>query len=246
MLERGIGDNSPPSTIEFAKETAQALSEWMDNVPAIQTEDQAREAKLLIDRASSSMVDMDRERSQRGAPHYRKWEEINAEYREPKTLLDRVEAALKVRLRTFIEAEEAKREEEARIAAEAAEQAKQAALEAERKEQEANADAAAGVADVNIVEVVQKADEAYEEYLKRERARNRAQRARKVKVGGGFRRAASLRTQEELIVENAQQALESLGLTDDIREAVVKSARAFRKQFGELPDGVIAKTEKVL
>lgn len=241
-----IGHNVPPSQIEFAHETAQALSKWMDDHPVIQTEDEAREAKLLVDRARNCRGELSQERVSRSAPYYRKWEEINAEYKQPSSILENVESEIRKRLSAFIAAEEAKRNEEARLAQEAAEAARQAAIAAEASETEAKSDASLGTADVDILSAVQKADNAYQEYLKKERVRQKAQRAQKVRIGGGFKRAASLRNHEELIVENPHEALDALGLTDDIKEAMLKSARAYRKEFGELPNGVTSETTRAL
>jgi hypothetical protein len=66
MLDRTdtarLGHNNPPSPIEIATGTTAELSRWMGDHPAIQNEDHARAGKVLIERAKSSLDEMEAER----------------------------------------------------------------------------------------------------------------------------------------------------------------------------------------
>ena len=59
-------------------------------------------------------------------------------------------------------------------------------------------------------------------------------------------RALSMRTVEVLVVEDACKAIKAIGLTDKIRDAILSSAKDFRKAYDELPDGVISTQERSL
>ena len=55
-----------------------------------------------------------------------------------------------------------------------------------------------------------------------------------------------MRTVEVLVIDDVAKAIKILGLTDKIRDAVLSSARDFRKNFDELPDGVRSTWERQL
>src|SRR5882762_5255383 len=148
-----IGANNPPSAIDFAKESATTLSDWMKDRPVIATDDDARAAKVLVDRAKSSLESMETERDGLVRPLNEQVKSINDRYRSPRTLLEKVRNSLVDRLTAYakrLEQERLRKAEEARRAAEAA---AQAALEAQQREQEAREDAEQGVCDVDIGEV---------------------------------------------------------------------------------------------
>ena len=54
-----VGHNSPPDSTEFARETMAALGDWLKENPVIQTEEEAKAGKLLVDRASACVKDME-------------------------------------------------------------------------------------------------------------------------------------------------------------------------------------------
>ena len=121
-----IGGNQPPSAIDFAGEASAALSDWMKDHPVIETEDDARAAELLVDRAKSSLESMEKERDAQVRPLNEQVETINDRYRQPRTLLEKVRNALVDRLSAYarhLEQERLRKAEEARRAAEAAAQA---------------------------------------------------------------------------------------------------------------------------
>jgi hypothetical protein len=49
-----------------------------------------------------------------------------------------------------------------------------------------------------------------------------------------------------LTVTDWQAAITELGLTDLIRDAILTSARAYRKTFRELPEGIVATYDRSL
>lgn len=235
----GIGDNNPPSMTETAGETMRDISAWMaENV--VITEDTAKEAKLFLDRGKLCLKDLDDERDGKVRPLNEQVKEINAGYKAPRVQLEAVLSGLSDRITGFIKEEKRKREEAAREAARIAEEAERNAREAERLEQDAIGSASSGELGVDIAAHVVEADNAFRDFEKAQRAAALAEKETKVRIGGGFQRAAGLRQKEKLIVVNAQFALDEMGATEDIKEAMIKSARAFRKATGDLPGGIEA------
>lgn len=239
-----VGHNNPPSQIAFSSETVDALSAWMRNNPVIQTEEVARDAKVLCDRASLCLKDMRDERDALTRPLNEKLTEIHAQYRSPQEVLSRTLTELTARLNAFILREEQRRKQIAIEAEAKLKEAERVAREAEEVEQKAIEDAKAGVCDADVGVLVREADEKFSRFREISNETRRAQRATKVKIGGGFRRAASLRGKEVLTVENAIEAINEMGLTDAIRNTILKEARAYRKAFGTLPAGILSTTER--
>jgi hypothetical protein len=241
-----IGTNNPPSAIDFAKESTTALSDWMKDRPVIETDDDARAAKLLVDRAKSSLESMETERDGLVRPLNEQVKSINDRYRTPRALLEKVRNSLVDRLTAYakrVEQERLRKAEEARRAAEAA---AQAALEAERRAQEAHDDAAQGVCDVDLGQVAQEAERACSDLGRASRELARAERNTKVRVGGGFGRVMTLRDKEILTVTDWKAAIKEIGLTDRIAEAILTEARTFRNSMGDLPSGISQTFERSL
>lgn len=247
------GHNNPPSPIDLAKVTIDAMSEWMKDNPVIETGEQAKEAKLLCDRAKVSLDEIEDERNKLVRPLNEQVDAINGKYKalhnsdkkRPGTY-DRIFAELKARVAAFLVAEEDRRRKEAEEAAAKAAEAERVAREAEAKEKEALENAAAGELDVDVVAVTTEADEAFGEYERQSRFAARAERDTKVKLGGGFGRSASLRTVETLHLDSYNLALKAIGPHPKVEEAILSAAREYRKTHGRLPEGVSATTERVL
>lgn len=237
MSEPGIGHNQG-SMIQSASDVVEQINQWLMDNPVVETEVQARVAKVQIDRAKLCLKDLKDERDIKLKPLTEQVSSIRMDYQGPTRLLDTTLSAVESRLTDFLRAERQRREEEARKAFEAAEEAKFKALEAERLEREAQENAAAGELGVDIVDVTKAADDAFEEAVAAERMAIRAQRDTHVKVGGGFSRAIGLRNKETLIVEDHVAALAQIGLTEGIKEAILTGARAYRKLHGHLPQGI--------
>lgn len=248
-----IGHNRPPETIEAAQDTMRALSDWMAERPIIETADDAREAKKLLDRAKGCAGEIENERDRQVRPLNEKIADINAKYKpihntdakKPGTL-DRVVLELKARLGVFIKAEEVRREAEAERLRQEAEEAARIAREAEAREREAIANAQAGELGVDVTQVVVEADSRFAEFERADRAAARADRETHVKVGGGWGNAVSLRTKETLILVSYAKAITAIGPHDKIRDAILSAARDYRKAKGCLPEGVASELTKEL
>lgn len=241
-----IGHNNPPSMIETAGNTMRDLSNWMAETPVIQTAESARDAKVFLDRGKLALKDMDDERDGKVRPLNEQVKEINTTYKAPRVQLEQVVAGLSDRVASFIKEETRKREEAAREAARIAEEAERNAREAERLEREAMESASSGELGVDVASHVVQADTAFREFEKAYRQAARAEKETHVKVGGGFSRSISLRQKETLKLVNALLALQEMGVSSDVEEIILKSARAYRKACGELPDGVEATYTEVL
>lgn len=240
-----IGDNNPPDMTITVGEVSKDLSDWMSEHPVITNEDEAREAKLFVDRGSLAIKDLEDERKGKTAPLNEQIETINNHYRAPRELLKGVVDELKRRFDSFLLLEERKRIAAAEEAARLAEQAEQAARDAERKEREAFEDADSGVVGLDIAVVTADADKAFSDYQKAARQAQLAERETKVKVGGGFRRALSLRNKEVIVVENPIAAIQEIGLDNEaVIEAIISASRAFKKLHGRYPQGVGSYSER--
>jgi hypothetical protein len=248
-----VGGNNPPGSIEMSESIMQVLSDWMKDHPVIQTEDEARAAKPLIDRAKAAMDEIETERDGKVRPLNDKVTEINAEYKavhntdskKPGTF-NKVFNELKLRVADYLRREEQKRLIAAAEARRIQEEAEQQAREAEERERQALHGASLGEIDVDVAAVTKEADAAFEAFERQSRFADRAEKDTKVKIGGGFASAVSLRTAETLQVDDALKAIVVIGATDRIREAILTEARAYRKANGRLPDGVSATTERKL
>lgn len=248
-----VGHNAPPSAIELTEATITALSDWMKDNPVIETEEQAREAKLLCDRAKAGLDEIESERDKIVRPLNEQVAAINAKYKalhntDPKKpgTFNRIFIELKARVTAFLLKEEQRRIREAEEAAARAAEAERIAREADEKDRLAKENAAAGELDIDVAEVTKEADTAFSEFEKASRFADRAERDTKVKLGGGFGRAASLRTVETLHLDSYNLALKSIGPHPKIEEAILLAAREYRKTHGALPPGVSATQERKL
>ena len=248
-----IGGNQPPGPIEMAESIQQTLSDWMREHPVIQTEDDARAAKPLIDRAKAAMDELEAERDGKVRPYNEEVAKINAEYKaihntDPKKpgTFNKIFNELKLRVADYLRKEEQKRLAAAAEARRIQEEAERQAREAEAREREALESASVGEVGIDVAAVAKEADAAFETFERQSRFADRAEKDTKVKLGGGFASAVSLRTAETLQVDDALKAIVVIGTTERIREAILTEARAYRKANGRLPDGVSATTERKL
>lgn len=248
-----IGTNNPPSPIEFARETIDGLSKWLSENPVIQTEEQAREAKVWADRAKNALRDVEGERVTLTAPLNERLNGINDTYktlhntdkRKPGTF-DRVISLLRARIEAYLAEQEAIRQRAAAEAARLAADAERIAREAESREREAIENATMGEAGIDLAGVTQSADTAFAEYEKAAHKADIAERDQNVRIGGGFQRALAMRTKEVLTVEDPVAAITAMWPAEKINEAILSCARAFRNEIGELPPGVTARYERGL
>jgi hypothetical protein len=238
-----IGGNEPPSLIDFAGESATVLSDWLKDNPVVETEEQSRAYKLLRDRGKSCLRDMEDERKTRVKPKQEEIDLINGEYRSPRAILEKILNEGDNRLNDFIRKEEERRLRDFAEAQKRVEEAEQAAREAEERERSAADDARAGVeTDIGAATV-----EAHTRFVAFERAQRnlaRAERAKDVKISGGFNRAVSQRFKEELVVTNPWDAVADMGWSETLLEALLTEARKYRKLHDRLPVGIVAEGER--
>lgn len=241
----GNNGNNPPSPIEFAQSVIDELATWMCNHPVIESEDEARIAKLHIDRARAALVDIEVERVKQVTPLNDEVAKINAEHKRYHNndkskpgLFDKVLMALVARVQSFMLVEEARRKREAEHARLLAEAAEKAAREAEAREKEIHEDASAGLCDLDIQEATIQADQAFEDYQRASRFAKLAEKETKVRVAGGFGRSLSIKDKEILVVRDWKLAIDKIGLTDNIRHAILSGARNYRQHYGEMPPGI--------
>ena len=244
MTMNEIGHNNPPTQIALCDQVAEDISGWLAEHPDFTTEEDARQAKLHLDRGKLGLKDLEDERDKAVRPLNEEVKAINESYRPTKTIIGALLDEIGKRIKAYLLAEEQKRIKAAQEAARIAAEAEAKAREAERLERDALAQSETGELGVDLKARTMVADATFSEYQKAERQAQIAEKETHVKLGGGFSRAASLRSVEVLIVSNAVEAIQSLGLTDDIRDGILKSARAYRKLFGDLPDGVEAEMER--
>lgn len=248
-----IGHNQPPGVIDAAHDTMAALADWMKDRPVIETAADAEGAKLLLDRARGCAGEVEAERVRQVTPLNEHVAEINATFKpihntdakKPGTL-DKVVQQLKDRLAAFIKAEQTKREEAAEQARVAALLAERLAREAEAKEREAIDNARNGELGVDVTQVVVEANSRFADFKKADRTAARAEKATNVRVGGGWGRSASLRTVETLILDDPFRAIEDMGVSAKLEEAILSAARDYRVKHEKLPSGISAKTERKL
>lgn len=241
-----IGHNRPPGMIDAAEGISAAVRSWMEDHPVVDSGETAKEAKLQIDRAKLCLLDMEAERERKVKPLNAQVREINDSYKPAKTILGAIVLEINRRITDFLAKEEAKRIKIAQEARKKAEEAERLAREAEQRERDAIDDAKVG-AIVDVASQSAEADAAFAEYQRSARQADVAERDSRVKIGGGFTRALSLRNKETLVITNAISAINTickLGIPSDLEAAILKSARAYRSVYGELPPGIESKIER--
>lgn len=238
--------NHPPGPVDLARETLADLGAFIAAEPVITDEALARKAKLFRDRAKLALQDMEDARDKDVRPLNEQVATINAGYKSVSGPLKKAMDVLVERMSAFARAEEDRRLQEAAEARRAAVAAEQAAREAERLEREALENADAGEVGVDVVGAIAQADTAFAAFSRANREAARVERDSHVRIGGGIGRVATLRTVKTLVVTDAGKAIAALGLTPDIEEAIIKSARLFRKLRSTLPEGVIATHDRKL
>jgi hypothetical protein len=230
-----------------------AISGWMKERPQIYSEDEAREAKLLLDRAKNCANDIEAERVLLVTPLNEQLDTINEKYktvhnkdnRKP-GLLDRVVNELKSRVTAYLQVEEDKRLAIAEAKQRAADEAEQLARQAYQRQSEAIANAHSGELGVDVTQVVVEADRAIKDFQKADREAARADRDTHVRIGGGWGNSASLRTKETLVVISYGKAIAAIGPNQKIADAILSAARDYRKLHDRLPDGVEAQITRAL
>jgi hypothetical protein len=239
-----IGHNKAPGPIEQAKEALTELNAFLTENPVIEQHDQARQAGGWIERTRISLKALEDEQKDKASPLRTKLDAIYASYRVVREPLEKVLLELRRRVTAYTTAEEQRRAIEA---AKAREEAERVAAEAQAAIDAANnAMAAADVGEcIDAGAAIADATYLMTQANKAERTAVRVERATTVRIGsvmGG--RALAARTVEVLVIADAAKAIKVMGLTDKIRDAILSSARDFRKAYEELPEGIIAEQQR--
>lgn len=240
MTVVGLRHNNPPSQIEFAKEAMDDLSRFLLDNPVLLTPEQAVEGGLFVERTRKTIQDLEDERKKTVSPLNEQVKSINEQYRTVRDPLDNVLSELRRRLTDHIAREEAARFKAAEEARQIAEAAEMEARRAEAAEQEAKQNATFGEV-TDVAQAIVQADQAFTAFERADRAAQIAERETHVRLPsqlGG--KALSMRTKEELILDDAHAAIQSIGVTEAIHDAILAAARSYRRLKGELPPGVRA------
>jgi DNA repair exonuclease SbcCD ATPase subunit len=238
------GDNNPPGTIDRAREAFGELSDFLKDHPVIQAAPAAKLGSGYIERTRVALSEMESERAAKVKPLNDQLSAINGSYRAVRDPLETALKTLRKRLTDYANAIEEARIAEAERLRKEAEERERLAREAEAAEQDAIACADVGEC-TDVGAAIEQADQAFADYRRADKQAAIAERNVPVRfasaVGG---RAQSMRTVEVLVVENVELAIKVLGITDKIRDAILSSARDYRKAFDELPNGIKATFER--
>jgi hypothetical protein len=237
-----------PDVIESAREVYKSVAVFLNDHPAIVTEDDARAANEILGSGRSMLKSLDLADGAECDPIYARWKELKAKWKKPITSLKAVVDQLAEILRVHMVEEDRKRKAIAEEARRVAEEAKRIALEAEEAERKAILDAQEGeFADVGHKMAV--ADSAFEQFKEAKAESKVATRDQDVRYRSRFAsKATTLRTVETLHVDDPVAALNALWPDDGLRESLLTAARAWRKSHGgeatTLPPGIRRTTEQ--
>lgn len=237
------GDNKPPGPIDAARETYRALAKFLTDNPVIENEESAAAAKLVFDRVKGSLADLENAKATESKPLYDAWKAKIAEFANPIERVTKLFGELRARMTAYALAEEQKRLAIAAEKVRIAEEAEAKAREAERLEREAKEEAMAGVV-VDVAGAIAAADDAFDDFQRAARGAVVADRDSHVKITGGVSRAAGLRKKTIVNIDDPAAVLAAVGMSDDIRDALIKSARAYKKLNGKWPAGVSTDEER--
>lgn len=237
-----IGGNAPPTTIDAAWAVYRDVSAFLETMPVVQSDDDAKSAKGFFDRAKAALAEMEIDRDRKVRPLNETVTAINGEFKAASAPLTKLRDELTSRMRAFALAEEARRAAALEAARQAEREAERIAREAEAAEAEARENAAQGeFTDAGTAIAV--ADDAFNDYQTAARAAALAAREAKVKVAGGTGRAFALRTKETLTITDPAVGLAAIiagaggALPDKIADALLSAARNYRTLMGALPKG---------
>jgi hypothetical protein len=240
-------DNAPPAVapaIAAATEQAALLKSFIADSPVIQTAQEAQAAATWIESTRKTLAAMEDERKPLVEPHVAEQKRINGAYRVVREPLEELLNIVRARWNKWDTAERMRREAAAaaarREAEEAAERAQAAVLAAE----DAIAGAEVGEC-ADVGSAVVEAQEAVRDANKLGRVAGRAERETAVRVAstlGG--RAQTSRAFKVFTVIDIHAAINAMGPTPKILEAVISSARDFYAAHEEPPAGVTVTKER--
>lgn len=239
-------DNRPPEAIDHARDALSELSAWLRDNPVIEGQAQLKAGTALKERTLVALNEARAERETKTKPWREKLNAIFAAYElvKDKGTLERAYSELRKRLTNFANEVEARRIAEANRLRHEAEERARIAREAELAEQDAIACADVGEC-TDVAGAIEQADSTFSAFQRADRQAAIAEKNVPLRTGsvlGG--RSISMRTTEKLVIENVELAISVIGLTEKITEAILSSARDFRKERNELPPGITATFER--
>jgi hypothetical protein len=242
-----LGGNGPPNdAIDGARDSCRLIKTWLRNNPAVVNESDAYAANEVLVIAENTLAALKGARDAECTPLRKIWEEARARWATPIESVDGLKTEVTGRLQPYMLAEEDRRKAEAAEARRIAAEAEAAAREAERMEAEARQNASLGEF-VDVVQASEDADQAFGDYRHAHRAAVIAEKSVPVRLKSRFdTKATKLRTKRTLVVDDVPKALDAIGITDRIMEAILMEARQFKKDFGTLPDGISEVEERGL
>ena len=246
------GHNNPPGPIDAGMDTACALSAWLAEHPVIETEDHARDAKLLLVRAKSSAGEIEDSRKRETAPLNEQLAEINERHKyihntdkKNPGILDKTVAQLAARVTDYLARLEAARIRAAQLAQKAADDAARKAAEAIANQNDVIENARNGELGVDVTQEVIKTERAIKDAQIADRVAQRAEReADNTKLAGGWHNNIGLKNKETLILNSYAKAIAAIGPHPKIEEAILSASREYRRANGVLPAGVTVKIER--
>ena len=247
-----LGHNGGPP-MEIAAPAREALVLWMGAHPVVTCQEEANAAGALIDRARRTLADLEADRDAAVRPLNERVKAINASFREPREILERLMAEVDGRAKAWMRAEEERREKAAAEARAKAAEAERIAREALEREEEARADAGVGDCDAPVAEAIAETDARIAEAARLKRDAARAERESPVRMSGGIGRAMGLREKRSLRIVSLGVLLRDLQMTEEVREEFLagalrllkKQIAAYRTLNGRLPEGVSESVERI-
>lgn len=240
--------DNEPDRLAFAVEAYDELRAYLKATPVVTSQAEAKFGAAVNERTLIALNEARAERETKTRPFRDKLNAIFEAYGlvKDKGTMETARGELRKRLTKYAADIEAKRIAEVERLRKEAEDAERLARQAEAAEQEAIDDADQGV-ESDVGEAIQQADQAFSTFRRADKQAAIAARNVPVRfssVTGG--RSMGMRNVEVLVIEDVAKAIKIMGLTPKIRDAILSSARDYRKEFDELPNGIKATFERSL
>lgn len=242
-----IGANNPPSPIDDSRPAYKLLAQFLKDTPIVETEADAIAANEKLTVGKTMVKSLTDAQSAEADPLYSQWKAARSKYQTAIDSMTKIVGEVSSRLRQYMLAEEARRQREADEKRRLAEEAERAAREAERLEAEARDNASVGEVGVDVAAAIEQADTAFDAFKKIEREAAIAEKDSTVRFKSRFAaKATTLRTAKTLVLTDAAKAFAVMGVTEKIKEAILSSARDYRKEHNSLPDGITETEERTI
>lgn len=234
-----LGANNPPTPIDDSRSTYKLIAQFLKDNPVVENETTALSANETLAIGRSTLKALEIAEGAEADPLYSQWKAAKAKYKPAIDGMKKIVDEVASRLTEFMRAEQRRRQQEADEKRRVAEEAERAAREAERLEAEARENASVGEVGVDVAGAIEQADTAFDAFKKTAREATLAEKDANVRFKSRFAaKATTLRMVKTLVLTDATKALAIMGVTPKIEEALLSSARDYRKTNNLLPDGV--------